>query len=244
MKIILQSNDSTYLLLPEFSPFPVEQLVSDWFESSYWKQNNNIIGQSKGRNITWFIAPEIKLSKTPWVLRHYYRGGMVAKLTKDHFLFQGIKNTRCYKELQLLQQMVQLGLPVPKPIAARVIKHGLFYQADLLMEKIIAKDLVAILTSNPLDESCWRDIGRMIAKFHHQGIDHKDLNAHNIMMDKQQFHLIDFDRCLIRVQAPAWQLANLTRLKRSFEKEKQLHQQFYFTSDCWKNLLDGYNQSN
>lgn len=56
---------------------------------------------------------------------------------------------------------------------------------------------------------------------HDLGINHTDLNIHNILMDEQEkFWIIDFDKCF-QQSGESWKQGNLERLKRSFEKEAQ-----------------------
>ena len=238
MSIEIKTNSQSSLLLPKINQHLSKLISNHWFDIDHWKLQNAVTGQSTGRNITWFIGHK----DGEWVLRHYYRGGMVAKLVKDKYFFTKIENTRCYQELLLLEQMYLQGLPVPKPIAARVQKNGLFYRADLLIEKILnASDLVYQLKREALSEARWHMIGALVAKFHQAGIYHADLNAHNILMDKDdKFWLIDFDRCENRIASSDWQQANLARLKRSFYKEQGLHDTFYFDATQWHWLLQGY----
>jgi len=187
--------------------------------------------------------PDLAISKensNEYVLRHYYRGGLVAKLSRDAFVFAGWKSCRSFSEFRLLEKMQQLDLPVPFPIAARVVKKGLFYRADLIMQKLAAQDLVAILKSASISAETWQNIGATIAKFHHSGIDHRDLNAHNIMLDKKKVYLIDFDGCRQRKLSDSWQKNNIARLKRSLDKESNLHENFHCSAQDWSCLLEGY----
>ena len=65
----------------------------------------------------------------------------------------------------------------------------------------------------------WEETGRLIARFHRAGLDHADLNAHNILFDVTgQGWMIDFDRCRLRIPDTAWRERNLARLKRSLLK--------------------------
>jgi len=218
-----------------------DKIQNQWFEPDYWQKQSRIVGESKGRHITWFIQPSEDIDSKAWVLRHYYRGGWMAKLTHDQFLFTGVAYTRPFRELSLLADMRQLGLPVPQAKAARIIQSGIFYRADLLMEKIEASDLVAILSKKNLSDDLWRKLGEVIAKFHLNGIYHADLNAHNILIgSSDKIWLIDFDRCEKRSKDSVWQMQNIDRLKRSFAKEKKLLPTFYFAEQSWQNLLDGY----
>lgn len=238
MSIDLNTQHNKSILLPHINHHLSHLIHDEWFDIDYWQNQNAVTGQSRGRNITWFIGHK----DDEWVLRHYYRGGMLANLLKDKYLFTGYEKTRCYRELALLEQMYQQGLPVPKPVAARVSRHGLFYRADILIEKIHhARDLVQTLKDEPISEAGWHAIGALAAKFHQAGIYHSDLNAHNILIDKSfEFWLIDFDKCENRTLHKSWQEANLARLKRSFTKEKNLHKNFHFDQQNWQWLLRGY----
>ncbi|PSD25587.1 3-deoxy-D-manno-octulosonic acid kinase, partial [Stenotrophomonas maltophilia] len=65
----------------------------------------------------------------------------------------------------------------------------------------------------------WEEAGRLIARFHRAGLDHADLNAHNILFDGSGHGwLIDFDRGVIRIPATGWRERNLKRLLRSLVK--------------------------
>lgn len=244
MKINIKSSGSLHLIAPIYSNSEQFELESEWFEPSFWKRQQLIVGESKGRYTTWFVRPTEISVEGEWVLRHYYRGGLVAKISKDKFVFTGVQNTRPYKEISLLVEMGDLGLPVPVCIGARVIRRGLHYQADLLMQKIDATDLVGVLSTRSLSIALWKNIGKVIAQFHSQGIYHSDLNAHNIMLDKSgQIWLIDFDRCDRRKVEPRWQMQNLQRLKRSFEKELNINSKLHFSQQEWDSLMQGYQQS-
>ena len=226
-------------MLPKINQQLSRLIHAEWFDIAHWHKQNAVTGQSKGRNITWFIGHE----NDEWVLRHYYRGGIVAKLLHDQYLYTGFENTRCYQELNLLEQMYQQDLPAPKPIAARVIKQGLFYRADILTEKIPhTENLAQRLRQENFSEADWHSVGALAARFHQSGIYHPDLNVHNILVDNDfKFWLIDFDKCDNRVGETSWKQANLARLERSFYKESQLHNEFHFSPLNWQWLLQGYN---
>lgn len=130
-------------------------------------------------------------------LRHYRRGGLFGKLVKDNYWFSGWEQTRCAQEFQLLLTLINADVHVPRPIAARAVKSGLTYQADLLSERIPnARDLVSILQEKPLPEGMYQKIGQEIAKMHNAGVNHTDLNIHNILIDdKDKVWIIDFDKC-------------------------------------------------
>lgn len=229
---------------------------SSWFNAEYWSGKNALIGESKGRNTTYFIKYNSDTSSPErhFVLRHYYRGGLVSKILNDEFLYTGLNKTRSIAEFTMLHKMVDLGLPVPNPIAAMVTKvAGLWCRNDILIEKIAnAKDGFHWLLAEDLSDDVWQNIGATIKRFHQARVCHSDLNIHNIMIDNSgKVFLIDFDRCEFRepeFNAPAifWQQANLNRLLRSLRKEKDkaenstTEQKFHFSDAKWQQLLLGY----
>lgn len=209
------------------------------FDPAWWQARRQVVGTSLGRGVTWFVKDELR----HMVLRHYYRGGMVGKLVRDRFWFEGVAASRAMVEFSLLADMYEQGLPVPRPLAARMTKQGPFYRADILIERIRgAKDLVALLKLGPIRDAVWLQIGQTLRRFHEAGVYHADLNSHNVLLDKSdKVWLIDFDKGAIRTPGE-WQKANLNRLLRSFNKEAQLHTSFYFVPDNWQTLLQGYRQ--
>ena len=233
MALNLQQSGNQWLLSHQG-----ESVEQSWFLPEYWQQQQQILGQSHGRNVTWFVG----LAEQPMVLRHYYRGGLIAKLINDCYWFSGIKNTRAYREFELLIELEQLGLPACRAVAAQVTKAGLVYRADLLMKMVEGgQDLVALLTKAPLSKQQWSGIGATIADFHRARVYHADLNAHNILIDQgSQTWLIDFDRGEIKPQQGPWCQQNLDRLLRSFEKERNKLETFYFDSSNWQSLVSGY----
>jgi len=226
----------------------VSNFSADMLSADYWQAKDAITGSAQGRGTTWFIQYQSDKSSSPvqqWVLRHYYRGGLIGKVINDSYFFTGIENTRAAKEFALLHHLQSLNLPAPLPIAFGIKRSGLFYQADLLSSRIEnAQDLVAILSEQPLNGEVWQRIGATIKRFHHHNIYHHDLNAHNILLDdKQQVFIIDFDQGEVRNQSNnTWQQGNIARLKRSFVKELNKLDNFHFNEESWQQLLSGYNQ--
>ena len=217
--------------------FNDENFSTSLFLHPFLEENNLLIGSSIGRGTTWFF----KYQQKSYVLRHYYRGGLIAKINNDHFLYQGLKNSRAYKEFQLLKDMHQLGLPVPIPYAGKITRSGLFYQADLIIELIDgAKDLVALLTEQVITQKSWFEIGRVIRLFHEENVYHSDMNSHNIMLDcNEKVWLIDFDKCFFRKEGD-WKEETLQRLLRSLRKEKSLDAQLHWQESDWVSLMKGY----
>ncbi len=233
-----QQNSSSYC---QYNATLLTDFDAQMLSSDYWQQRDAISGSAQGRGTTWFIHYQDK----HMVLRHYYRGGLIGKFNKDHYIFTSKNTTRAAKEFNLLGKMQQWQLPAPAPIAYRVIRKGLFYQADLLSSRVEhAKDLVAILTEQAITDEVWFEIGKMIKRFHDRGIYHHDLNSHNILLDdNNKSWLIDFDQGELREIANGWQQANMQRLLRSFRKEKNQLPQFFWSEGNWSMLQQGYEQS-
>jgi 3-deoxy-D-manno-octulosonic acid kinase len=47
-----------------------------------------------------------------------------------------LTRTRAYIEFVGLKTMLDLGLSVPKPVAARIVRQGIFYKAELITQEI------------------------------------------------------------------------------------------------------------
>ncbi len=181
-----------------------------------------------------------------YVLRHYYRGGKLASLSKDRYLWNGLDASRPWREWRLLAALFTSGLPVPRPLAARLTRRGAVYRADLATALLPADGSLAELTSRaPMDEAVWRHIGRVIWDFHACGICHADLNAHNVVLTRNgaEIWLLDFDKAKRRQLDRAWQRANLDRLKRSLDKLYAANPQMHFSAHEWHCLFSAYSKA-
>lgn len=216
----------------------LSELDESMFEAEYWHKKQAVIGSAKGRGTTWFV----KLNYIEGALRHYRRGGLFGKIISDSYIFNGWQKTRSIAEFNLLTELHNSGVNVPRPIAARAIRKGITYQADLLSEKIPdAQDLVNLLQVTAQDKLQYEDIGKQIKKMHSLQVNHTDLNIHNILVDvNRKVWIIDFDKCY-KQKGESWKEANLARLKRSFHKELKKRDILWSEKD-WINLLTGYNK--
>lgn len=208
------------------------------FKSRVWAHRSAIVGFAEGRGTTFFIQHRGR----DFVLRHYQRGGLVAKFSNEKYLWAGLRFTRPWREWRLLEIMLEKGLPVPVPAAIKVIRKGLTYTAGIIMHRIPqSRTLMNILMNEEQSEGHWISIGSVIRRFHEQGIYHADLNANNILLDNGgRCYLIDFDRCGIRKSGVKWKKENLLRLKRSLNKISNNKKVFYFSDENWRSLLRGY----
>ena len=212
---------------------------TEFFDPEYWRRHDAIEGSARGRGTTWFI----RAGDSGFVLRHYRRGGLVAKISKDRYWWRSDAETRSFAEWYLTYHLHRAGLPVPTPIAARYVRRGLFYRADLITQRIEdSEPLARALLEGPLPLTQWIEIGRCIRRFHDAGVHHADLNAHNILLTPKQVYLIDFDRGELRKRG-WWADATLVRLYRSLEKVTLLEAPESFTDQDWHGLLAGYRES-
>jgi 3-deoxy-D-manno-octulosonic acid kinase len=213
--------------------------LNDWFEPETLARCGWLGGSAPGRGgAVYFFSYAGK----EYALRHYRRGGKAAALLGDRYLWTGLENSRAWREWMLLAKLAELGLPAPRPFAARVVRCGVFYRADLVTERIAnASSLSARLTSGRLPDMIWREIGRVIAKFHALGVWHADLNAHNVLLSRDgAASLVDFDRARIQRNSAGAREANLARLLRSLRKLKRLHPDLGFRDSDFELVLEGY----
>lgn len=207
-----------------------------FFDPKYWRARGELEGAARGRGTTWFVRHEDRRL----VLRHYQRGGMLAPWLGDRYLWLGPDRTRAFAEWRLLAEMHRNGLPVPRPAAARVMRRGLYYRADLITVRISgARALSTLLADAMLGAERWRAIGRCLRRFHDRGICHADLNAHNVLLAGETVHVVDWDRGRQR-EPGAWRRTNLARLKRSLDKLAAQRSGFHFSLADWQELLAAY----
>jgi 3-deoxy-D-manno-octulosonic acid kinase len=215
------------------------------FEPEFWAARGELVEVSGGRGSAWFIC-----SDGGWVLRHSRRGGFIARVSRDGYLWAGEARVRTFEEWRLLAELAARGLPVPTPVAARYARRGFVYRCDLITERIPgARPLSALLALAALEERTWRTVGATIARLHGAGADHADLNAHNILLDAAgRVSVIDFDRGKLRApssprQPAAWAARNLSRLQRSLAKVAGLLPPERCSATAWQWLLAGYREA-
>ncbi|WP_166258885.1 3-deoxy-D-manno-octulosonic acid kinase [Marinobacter salicampi] len=216
-----------------------EQIDEQWFSPTFWADKAQPV-EKGGRGGAWFIDRE----PSSLVLRHYRRGGAVAKLIEKTYLFTGFDRTRSHAEFKLLNHLFALGLPVPEPVSALACLHGLlWYQAAIMLKRI--PGAVTFFSSTHLCEpSLWEELGYVIRRFHDHGLNHVDLNCDNVLIASEKIYIIDFDRCRVVPQSrnvldANWKRRNIERLHRSIRKrcpERCLSKQ----PKLWQHFLKAY----
>lgn len=230
----LQQGDS-YIL---FDAAVITVPRPEFFDMDHWRQSQAVVSSALGRAAVCIF----RYQEQDYVLRHYRRGGWMARLSDDRYWWHGLEQTRAWREWHLLAEMYQQGLPVPRPVATRVQHHGLCYSADLITLRLPNVETLADrLLQAALPESQWSTVGRTIRRFHDAGIFHADLNARNILLDDVgRVFLIDFDKGERCAPESSWQQGNLQRLHRSLNKFKATTADFHFDETAMQWLMEGY----
>jgi len=217
----------------------INQISAELFAAEGWPHAELLTGslRSGGRGNTMFVGNVPR----QFVLRHYMRGGLVGKLVRDSYVFSGEDLTRSFMEWRLLDKLAANNMNVPRPAAARFIRRGTFYTADIITVRI--PDVVSLseyIAVEARSEEFWRSLGTAIWKFHKAGVYHADMNAYNVQVDKDgDIWMLDFDKGAIRTPG-SWQQETLSRLHRSLEKVLGLDPKLHFSKTNWEQLLEAY----
>ena len=217
----------------------INQIAERHFTPDGWPHAEPVAGKlgSGGRGNTLFVGNVPK----QFVLRHYVRGGLIGKLVRDRYVFSGEDATRSFAEWRMLAKMADAGLRVPRPAAARYLRRGTFYTADLITVRIPGvRPLSTVVAESARDAAFWSGLGAGIFEFHEAGVYHADMNAYNLQIDDQdRLWMLDFDKGRLRSPGP-WQQQTLGRLHRSLKKVQSLDPRLHFRPEDWDALLDGY----
>lgn len=217
----------------------INQISDAAFVPGSWSRATPVQGalRSAGRGNTMIVGHD----EQEFVLRHYVRGGLPGRIVRDSYFWVGERQTRAFAEWYLLAKLVRMGLPVPRPAAARYTRAGMTYRADLLTVRMPEiRSLADRIVEAPGDPVFWTGLGRGIRRFHDAGVFHADLNAYNVQVDRMdRLVLLDFDRGKI-LQPGVWQQKTLARLHRSLKKIKGLDKRVHFSPANWNELIEGY----
>ncbi len=216
----------------------VNQIEEARFTAQGWPHSEPVSGRlrSAGRGNTLFVGNVPR----QFVLRHYLRGGLVGKLVRDLYIFTGEDQVRSFAEWRLLKKMVDFGLRVPRPAAARYERQGPFYRADIITVRLPDVRPLSEVITDRVGEDFWSTLGAEIHEFHEHGVYHADMNAYNLQIDsRNHLWMLDFDKGRLRPPGP-WRQETLRRLHRSLVKIKSLDPRLCFVAADWESLLEGY----
>ncbi len=213
------------------------QVPEDLFDPHQLSVQGMLDSFGSGRGTVWLFHYEGE----GYALRHYRRGGKIALLWEDRYLYSGAARTRPVREAAILQFLLEQGFPTATPVAWRIQRAGGMYRADLISTRIVkAVSLVQLLTQRALSAEDWRRLGGVLRRMHDLRVWHADLNLGNILWrESDGFHVIDFDRSCRR-RGNFWKRANLSRLRRSCLKEQQRQPNFHYADADFAALCEGY----
>lgn len=199
-----------------FDPARLRQAEPELFSPAGYEPTAEPVHARGGRGAAWFVL----VHGIPAVLRHYRRGGWMARLSPDAYVWQGEMKVRSVAEFGLMQGLCAQGLPVPAPIAACYHRRGPFYRAAILVQRVAGAGSFAAAVAANVDAAPWKEVGIAIARCHAHGAHHADLNANNVLLDRQgRAWLIDWDKGRLESGPGAWCHQVLARLHRSLRKE-------------------------
>jgi 3-deoxy-D-manno-octulosonic acid kinase len=212
------------------------------FDLDFWRAQDDACALDGGRG----ASQKIILRGEAFVLRHYLRGGLMARLLYDQYLWTGLTHSRPFRESKVIDFALQQQLPVAQVTAYQIQRSGMFYRASIISRYIENRGTLAdCLVRSSLDQLAWKDLGLLIRRMHEAGIYHADLNANNILLDEHNhFHLIDFDKAR-RLPASSSKLKNnVQRLRRSLLKiarqQARVQQAFHFSEANWACFIQSY----
>ena len=130
-----------------------ETPIAGWFDAGEWRRAGAVAIETSGRGAVLIVAH----GSETWVLRHYRRGGLVARLIDDHYFWVGAERVRAFREWRLLRELHAVGLPVPNPVAAHVYRTGVIYTADIITAYLQGtRKLSWFITQGRAPADCWR----------------------------------------------------------------------------------------
>lgn len=196
-----------------------------------WAETRPGARELLGRGSAWAVpAPD---GDGRWLVRHYRRGGFVARFVQDRYLDMGVH--RPLRELIASVKARARDVPTPEVVAATIHRVGVWYRSDIVTRFVGGtRDLDACL----FDEGdavrrvrAMGAAGRLVRRAHEAGVVHNDLNLKNILIAgdgaEVDAWLIDLDRAVVMRDAAARFERNLMlrRFGRSLRKQERRHGQ-------------------
>lgn len=169
------------------------------------------------------------------VVRHFVRGGSVARFLGDRYL--SVETPRPFREATASERIRDLGIETPRVVAAAVYRAGLFYRGDLVTELVPqAQALSDVLFDSDRGglagtadrKDALRETGALISRMARAGVRHPDLNAGNVLVQwsggTPTTYVIDLDRATVDSGpvSPEGMVQRLLRSLRKFERQTGL----------------------
>lgn len=250
-KIVVKDKNTTYCYNPSIlgNELTATELAA-MFDLENYKKQKSVLKVFKGRGETVLVSD---VKQRHLIIRHYWRGGLIGKYLHDKFITVFGGGNRAEEEFNLLTIMQKVGLPVPKPVASRMVSYPLYCRNDIIIQEIPgAVSLLEVLKDRGEEQETKAHdrkieigdeeivkIGQTIGMMLAVGVYHSDLNIHNILIDgARNPWIIDFDKCKLCTIRRRLYKKITNRLARSFEKEKILHRGLKWPNSQTDFLLD------
>lgn len=171
----------------------------------------------------------VVLSDGEAILRAYRRGGLVAKVLRDRFLF----HNRMLAEFRVTLGLHQDGAAVPEPLGVVWECRAGAYRGAIATRRLPGETLLDHLRQGG-DPEVLRLTGQRIRELHDLGLWHADLQVKNVLTDGRAVWIIDFDNARRgRPVSTLGRCRNLLRFRRSLEKHG-------LSLDNFDSILQGY----
>lgn len=235
--LVWSCHPTTHIL---YDPLAITAPEPEWAFVDHWKALGHSAIALGGRG----SAHRIEANGLATVLRRYRRGGWMAKLSHDGYLFNGLERTRSIREARLLFDLHTQGLQVPRPLLATVERtpHGLgrwVYRQALMTQWIEGAQPLSEI-SEEISADQWDALAEVLARLLDAGVFHPDLNANNILQGGDgRWWVIDFDRARIG-PTPRPGRRMIRRLCQSFNK---LGLRAPFTADQFFERMSSHRQA-
>ena len=163
-------NKNTYI---QYDPDVFDNFSSKLFNIDYISKEGLIKSVTDGRG----KALELQYENKSYFIKHYIRGGFVAKVSYDRYILRSLASTRAVKEYNLLNIMNEKGLPVPKAAALQIIMSRFTYKADLITRTIENEGtLYEFIKNKKMNNKLWDELGITLERFFQEHVYHSDLN--------------------------------------------------------------------
>jgi 3-deoxy-D-manno-octulosonic acid kinase len=172
-----------------------------------------------------------------WVVRHFRRGGLMARLLGDRYLRAG--TPRPLSELRASAAARERGVATPEVVAVVVHRAGPFYRADIATRLVPGGiDLADMLLGPARPDAAGREAAcgaaaELLLQAFDAGVQHADLNLRNILVQARQegprAYLLDLDRAVVHGR-PATRGERRRMLQRLQRSRRKLERHFGTTA--------------
>ena len=219
-----------------YRPAAAGEFAAQWFDPRYWRQSGGLIGEVSGPA----GGALVREGRRQLLLRAYQRGSWWPEILRERFVWRGEQAALPVRELVLLTQLHEAGVPVVVPVAARYQRHGRLYRGDLLVEyPPDVQSLSLALETGPVPLTAWAQLGRCLRRCHDLGIWQPGFDGHKVLLrGEDTVYLVNL--CGARQRGHGlWKDSVLASLRRCIEAKADARGQSV-DEVAWDCLLAAY----